>query len=41
MVSVEHYFLTERGSHRLKASLSSDNGLNFPPELPEGMGLIR
>ena len=37
-VSVEHHFLTERGSHRLKASLSSDERLNFPPELPGRKG---
>lgn len=39
MVSVEFHFLAERGSHRLKASLSSDENLNFPPELLEGTAL--
>lgn len=29
-VSVEPYFLPERGSHRLKAPLSPDKRLNFP-----------
>lgn len=30
---VSGYFLKERGGHRLKASLSSDIRLKFPPEL--------
>ena len=41
-VSVEHHFLTERGSHRLQASLSSDERSNFPPELPKRtIGIMR
>ncbi len=31
-MSVRHYVLTERGSHRLETSSSSDNDPNFPPE---------
>ena len=31
--TVEFRFLAERGSHRLKASLSSNEMSNFPPEL--------